>query len=112
MTLPTPMQIKAALDKLPPLQAENVGRGYIGIEVEWELDFESARTSFEDQNSIDISFDVPGEYMTIWCWPVRRSRYKQFNNMIPGTRVSVSGVIGEVSSSRSISLNNARFKFR
>ena len=117
MSEPTPQQICDTLDKLPPLQKEDIAKSYEGIKIDWQLEFNSAnknKTMFEEYRGkyIDIAFHIPGPNLSrlVWCWKVKLSDYPEFKVMIPGKMVRVRGIIGHIDA-LSITVENVVFSY-
>src|SRR6266404_159991 len=97
MSEPTPRQIMAELDKVPPLQQEDVGRHYQDIKVDWELVFSYA--SPRDNGYVLVLLDTAENsgILGVRC-AVKLSEYRELGVINRGKRMRVTGRIGRVES--------------
>lgn len=97
MSEPTPMQIYEEIDKVPPLQRQDVARRYIGIKVDWELIFSSASLIEKDQ-AVILFDSAPANkvnLMSVRCL-VKLSDYQELSIMKSGKKVRVTGTISGI----------------
>ena len=96
MSEPTPLQINEEIEKVPPLQRQDVVRRYEGIKVDWELIFSSARQGNKDL-AVVILDSSPEKLnpLSVRC-VVKLSDHKELSIMRPGKKVRVTGTISNI----------------
>jgi hypothetical protein len=94
----TPAGIFAELEKLPPLQREEIAKNYVGINVDWDAEPYSAKRvqkEGSDTKLVDLCFRSTDDKL-IWCDKVDISNYPEFKIMKTGTKVRVTGTISRI----------------
>ncbi|MEE9167464.1 MAG: hypothetical protein V3U24_08425 [Candidatus Neomarinimicrobiota bacterium] len=90
----SPGRILEVLENTPPLQHQDIIKHYIGMPVDWDVAFFSARKQKDGMIRLTLSHPEIGGIIS--C-SVRLSEYKEIAVMKKGAKLRVTGTIADIS---------------
>jgi hypothetical protein len=91
----TATEIGERLANLPPFQKEDALKHYIGLSVDWEMDFSSAKKNGEDL--VRVILNNSGKF-SFASFSVKLSEYPEIKVMLKAKKIRVQGKINSIDS--------------